>query len=65
MWPNFEITLGPAYSEQKETMEISPCKWMLVVTELFNKAPSDFDAKKHVCYNWTCKRYLVLKKIVP
>ena len=37
-------TLGHAYNEQKDAREITYCKWVFVVAELFNIAVNDFDA---------------------
>ena len=44
-------TLGPAYNEQNDAKETARYKWVLVVTELFNMAVSDFDAKQSACYS--------------
>ena len=45
-------SLGSAYNEQKDAKENTHCKWVLVVTELFNIAVNDFGAKKSAHYSW-------------
>ena len=39
-------TLGPAYNEQIDAKKTAHCSRVLIVTELFNIAVIDFDAKK-------------------
>ena len=41
--PNY---IGPITSIRKDAKEIGRCKWVLIVTELFNITVNDFDAKK-------------------
>ena len=39
-------TLGPAYHEQVDAKKTVRCRRVLIVTEVFNIAVNDFDAKK-------------------
>ena len=52
----FDRTFSPAY-EFKYAKETTHCKWVLKVTELFDIAVNDFDAKK----NLTCKQVLIVR----
>ena len=53
-------TLGPAYNEQKVARETARYKWVLALTELFNMAVNDFDAKQSARYS----RVLVVTELV-
>ena len=46
------ITQGPAYNEQTGAKETARYKWIFVLTNLFNIAVNDFDAKKFARHSW-------------
>ena len=54
------FSLGPAYNEKKDAKETARYKWVLAVTELFNIAVNDFDAKKSA----HCSQVLVVTELV-
>ena len=54
------FTPGPAYNAQKDAKETACYKWLLIVTELFNMAVNDFDAKQSPRYS----RVLVVTELV-
>ena len=55
-----QITLGPAYNEEKHAKETARCRWVFVVTELLNIAANDYAAKKSARYS----RVLVVTELV-
>ena len=57
MW--LSVSLSLSVNETK-TCKIPYCERVLVVNELFNIVPNDFDAKKSAC----CKRLLVVTELV-
>ena len=45
-------TLEPAYNKQIDATKTARCRRVLKVTELFDLALYDFDAKKSTCFKW-------------
>ena len=53
VWHIEQFTPPPTRNEKKKhAKETDRCEWLLIVTDLYDIAVNDFDAKKSARYSW-------------